>query len=91
MGKVVVFNHPVMYEKLSIIRNELTDTKNFRQSIEEIATLMTYEATRDLPTKEVEVNVRNEQHLQIQLHNPAKIFKNKKKYTRKVKHRGKEF
>ena len=55
MGKVVVFNHPVMYEKLSIIRNELTDTKNFRQSIEEIATLMTYEATRDLPTKEVEV------------------------------------
>ena len=55
MGKVVVFNHPVMYEKLSIIRNELTDTKNFRQTVEEIATLMTYEVTRDLPTKEVDV------------------------------------
>ena len=52
---------------------------------------ITNNISKDKQTKEVEVNVRNEQHLQIQLHNPAKIFKIKKKYTRKIKHRGKEF
>ena len=51
---------------------------------------ITNNISKDKQTKEVEVNVRNEQHLQIQLHNPAQIFKNKKKYTRKIKHRGKE-
>lgn len=38
--------------------------------------------------KEFEINVRNEQHFQIQLKNPARIFKNKKKYSRKIKHKG---
>ena len=33
------------------------------------------------------VNTRNKEHLDVQLHNPSKIFKNKKKYTRKLKHR----
>ena len=32
------------------------------------------------------VNTRNKDHLDIQIHNPSKIFKNKKKYTRKIKH-----
>ena len=56
MAKVLVFNHPLMSEKLSIIRNEKTNTKDFRQAVKEIATLMTYEATKDLET--IEVNVK---------------------------------
>ena len=54
-GKVVVFNHPLMTHKLAIIRNEKTNTKDFRETVSEIANLMAYEATRDLPVKEVEV------------------------------------
>ena len=53
MAKVLVFNHPLMSEKLSIIRNEKTNTKDFRQAVKEIATLMTYEATKDLETIEI--------------------------------------
>ncbi len=56
MGKVVVFDHPLMSNKLSIIRDEKTGTKDFRQTVSEIATLMTYEATRDLET--IDVNVQ---------------------------------
>ena len=48
---------------------------------------ITNNISKNNKTKEVEVNVRNTQHLQIQLHNPSKIFKNKKKYTRKLKHK----
>ena len=54
-GKVVVFNHPLMSHKLSIIRDEKTNTKDFRETVSEIATLMAYEATRDLPTKDISV------------------------------------
>ena len=54
-GKVVIFNHPLMTHKLAIIRNEKTNTKDFRETVSEIANLMAYEATRDLPVKEVEV------------------------------------
>ena len=54
-GKVVVFNHPLMTHKLAIIRNEKTNTKDFRETVSEIANLMAYEATRNLPVKEVEV------------------------------------
>ena len=54
MSKVVTFNHPLIHHKLTLIRNEKTNTKDFRQSINEIATLMAFEATRDLPVKEVE-------------------------------------
>ena len=54
-GKVVVFNHPLMTHKLAIIRNEKTNTKDFRETVSEIANLMAYEEKRDLPVKEVEV------------------------------------
>lgn len=54
-GKLVVFNHPLMTHKLSIIRNEVTNTKDFRETVSEIANLMAYEATRNLPVKEVEI------------------------------------
>lgn len=55
MGKVVIFNHPLIHHKLSIIRDEATNTKNFRETLDEIGSLMAYEVTRDLPVKEVVV------------------------------------
>ena len=54
-GKVTIFNHPLMSHKLSIIRDEKTNTKDFRETVGEIATLMAYEATRELPVKAVKV------------------------------------
>ncbi|HPJ24291.1 MAG TPA: uracil phosphoribosyltransferase [Bacillota bacterium] len=55
MGKVVLFNHPLIQHKLSIIRNKLTDTKTFRENVNEIGSLVTYEVTRDLKTKTIEI------------------------------------
>ena len=53
MSKVVVFDHPLIQHKLSILRDSDTSVKEFRELISEIAMLMCYEATRDLPTEEV--------------------------------------
>ena len=55
MSKVVVLNHPPIQHKLAILRSERTSVKEFRELISEIAGLMCYEATRNLPTREVEV------------------------------------
>ena len=55
MGKVYVFDHPLIQHKTALLRGKETSTKDFRQLVTEIATLMTYEATRDLPLKEVEI------------------------------------
>ena len=55
MGKVLVLDHPLIQHKLAILRNENTAVKEFRELISEIAGLMCYEATRNLPTREVEV------------------------------------
>lgn len=52
---VHVLSHPLLQHKLSILRREDTGVKDFRQVVSEIATLMCYEATRDLPTQEVEI------------------------------------
>ena len=52
---VHVLEHPLLQHKLSILRDETTGVKDFRQVVGEIATLMCYEATRDLPLKEVTV------------------------------------
>lgn len=54
-GKLVVFNHPLIHHKLALIRDELTGTKDFRQTVSEIGMLMAYEVTRDLPTKKIKV------------------------------------
>ena len=54
MSKVIVFNHPLIHHKLTLIRNEKTNTKDFRQTVSEIANLMAYEVTKDLPVKEVD-------------------------------------
>ena len=50
-----ILNHPLLQHKLTILRNEGTSTKDFRELVSEIAMLMTYEATRDLPLEDVEV------------------------------------
>ncbi len=51
---VFIMDHPLIQHKLSILRDEKTDSKQFRELISEIAMLMAYESTRDLPLKEVE-------------------------------------
>ncbi|MBQ9247231.1 MAG: uracil phosphoribosyltransferase [Ruminococcus sp.] len=55
MSKVTVFDHPLIQHKLSILRDEKTPTKEFRELISEISMLMCYEATRDLPLEDVEI------------------------------------
>ena len=53
--KVIIFDHPLIQHKLSILRDKDTPTKDFRELVNEIAMLMVYEATRDLPTEGVEI------------------------------------
>lgn len=55
MSQVFVFDHPLIQHKLSILRDKNTSVKVFRELISEIAELMCYEATRDLPLEEVQV------------------------------------
>ena len=55
MGKVMVFDHPLIQHKVSLMRDKNTPVKEFRALAREVAMLMTYEVTRDLPTKEVEL------------------------------------
>src|SRR5690606_41286104 len=55
MAKVFVFDHPLIQHKLTHIRQKDTGTKEFRELVDEIATLMAFEATRDLPLMEVEI------------------------------------
>ena len=55
MGKVYIFDHPLIQHKLSLMRDVRTGAKEFRELLEEISMLMVYEVTRDLPTKEVEI------------------------------------
>lgn len=55
MGKVCVFDHPLIQHKLSILRDKETSVKEFRELVSEIAMLMCYEATRDLPLEDIEV------------------------------------
>ncbi len=55
MGKVVIMDHPLIQHKISLIRDENTGTKDFRELVEEIAMLMAFEVTRDLPLEEIEV------------------------------------
>ncbi|MGE5508775.1 MAG: uracil phosphoribosyltransferase [Chitinophagales bacterium] len=50
-----VINHPLIQHKLTFIRDINTNSKDFRELVDEVATLMAYEITRDLPLEEVEV------------------------------------
>ncbi|MBP1153213.1 MULTISPECIES: uracil phosphoribosyltransferase [unclassified Paenibacillus] len=55
MGKVFVCDHPLIQHKLTYIRDENTTTKDFRELVDEVATLMAYEITRDIPLEKVQV------------------------------------
>ena len=55
MAKVLIMDHPLVQHKISFIRRTDTGTKDFRQTIGEIAILICYEATRDLPLSDVEI------------------------------------
>lgn len=55
MSKVIVIDHPLVQHKLSILRDRETGTKEFRELVEELAILLAYEVTRDLPLKETTV------------------------------------
>lgn len=56
MSSVHVLDHPLIQHKLAILRNKDTGVKEFRELVGEIAGLMCYEATRNLPTEEVEID-----------------------------------
>lgn len=55
MSKVFVFDHPLIQHKLTYIRAKSTGTKEFRELVDEVAALMAFEITRDLPLQEVTV------------------------------------
>lgn len=55
MKKVVIMNHPLIQHKIGVIRRKETGTKDFRQTIGEIAMLICYEATRELHLADVEI------------------------------------
>lgn len=55
MGKIYVFDHPLIQHKTAILRNKDTNTKDFRDLVKEISLLMGYEATRELPLKKASI------------------------------------
>ncbi len=55
MGKVHVFDHPLIQHKTALMRKTDTTVKEFRELAKEVAMLMGYEATRDLPLEDVEI------------------------------------
>jgi len=55
MSKVYVLDHPLIQHKLTLMRDKDCGTKDFRQLLDEIATLMAYEVTRTLPMEEIEI------------------------------------
>ncbi len=55
MSILHVVDHPLIVHKLSIMRNKKTGSKDFRELLNEIAMLMAYELTRDLPTEDIEI------------------------------------
>lgn len=55
MGKLMVFDHPLIQHKVTLMRKVETNNKEFKELAKEVVTLMGYEATRDLPLQEVEI------------------------------------
>lgn len=56
MNNVKIIEHPLVQHKISLLRDKTTGSKEFRELVAETAMLMCYEATRDLPLKEVEIS-----------------------------------
>ena len=62
---VHVLDHPLIRHKLAIIRNKDTDTKQFRDVVKELATLMAYESFKDVPTQEITVETPLEIYVKL--------------------------
>src|SRR2546430_647580 len=62
-GQVIEVKHPLVLHKLSYLRDKNTPTVHFRKLVNEVTLLLTYEATKDLPTEEVEVDTPLERGL----------------------------
>ncbi|WP_270166314.1 uracil phosphoribosyltransferase [Paenibacillus sp. SYP-B4298] len=56
MGRLIVCDHPLIQHKLTFIRDKHTNTKDFRELVDEVATLMAYEITRDVPLVSINVD-----------------------------------
>lgn len=67
MGKFTVLNHPLIQHKLTLIRDKNAGTKEFREIANEIAELMVYEITRDLPLEDVAIETPMGKTVQKQL------------------------
>jgi len=55
MKNILILDHPLIQHKISLLRDKNTDTKEFRELVQEISMLMGYEVTRNMPLKEVEI------------------------------------
>ena len=64
-NNVHILDHPLIRHKLAIIRDKNTNTKQFREIIGELATLMAYESFKDVPTQEIEVETPLERTTQV--------------------------
>lgn len=67
MGKFQVMDHPLIQHKLTILRDKRTGTKYFREVVNEIARLMAYEVSRDMPLEDVEIETPLTTSVQKQL------------------------
>lgn len=54
-SNVFIFDHPLIQHKISLLRDKLTTTKEFRELVNEVSMLMAYEVTRNLPLQEIEI------------------------------------
>jgi uracil phosphoribosyltransferase len=59
MSNLIIIEHPLIQSKLSLLRNKETGNKEFREITKEIATLICYEATKDIPVVDIEVETPN--------------------------------
>ena len=67
MQNVIVMDHPLIKHKISMLRDKNTGTNEFRTLVEEIAMLMGFEALRDLPTEDVEIETPIEKCKELSL------------------------
>src|SRR3989442_11827352 len=83
---LTVLGHPLIQHKLTILRDKSTTTRDFKQLVNEIAMLMAYEVTQDLPLEPFDV--RSEEHtseLQSRPHLVCRLLLEKKKKKTKIK------
>ena len=71
--KVHVANHPLISHKLSVLRDERTDSPTFRHLVEELVTLLAYEATREVRTEKVPIKTPVTETTGLKLANPTPV------------------